>query len=489
MYGTIRFRPGLNQACTMNQPNSNGMTPFADRSHFILTHTSDVSPGIYSYLVPCLMATTICQGLNRLVLAGLILAPALLAQSIADAANRELPPWLRVGGLYRVRFEDFLHRSFRPDQDDAHLLTRFRADLTVQPLSWMKFAFEAQDARIYFQQSVPNAPPHENPMDLRIGYLELGDADRRSVTLRAGRQELNFGEQRLLGSFDWINVGRSFDALRVIVRHSGYRLDLFASSVVVPTDRGFDKPRTGHNLHGLYGHIEKWVPGAAIEPYILWHMAPDQVSENGVKAHLDQKTSGLRWAGKAGDIDYGMEIALQTGCVGPDRVRAWGGHWTAGYTFSAVSWKPRLSAEYNYATGDRDPHDGVRGTFDNLYPSPHDKYGLADQVGWRNIHDFRAGWDAKLSTKLSVAANYHNWWLAIGHDALYSPMGAVVARSSDNSAGTHVGQETDLEGSFGVSSHVQVSMGLGHIFPGRFLRKTTPGAPYTFPFVMLNYAF
>jgi alginate export protein len=433
---------------------------------------------------------SIRRKLAHVVLSGTIFGASLPAQSIADAANRDLPNWLHLGGLYRVRVEDFLNRGFQAGQEDAHLLTRFRIDLSVQPASWMKFVFEGQDARIYFHNSVPNAPPNANPMDLRLGYLELGDTDQKPVTLRAGRQELNFGEQRLLGSFDWINVGRTFDAVRLILRHRGYRVDLFASSVVNPTDSGFDRPQTGNNLHGLYGHIEKWVPGAAIEPYLLWRLAPNQVSESGVGGNLDLKTIGLRWAGGAkGRLDYGTEMALETGSLGPDKVRAWGGHWTAGYTFSAAAWKPRFSGEYNYATGDRNPHDAVRGTFDNLYPSPHDKYGLADQVGWRNIHDIRAGWDAKPAPQLSVAINYHNWWLATIRDALYTPMGAVAARTSDSSAGTHVGQETDLEGSYAVSNHLQIAMGLGHIFPGKFLRKATAGAAYTFPFAMVNYMF
>src|SRR5688572_1409875 len=81
---------------------------------------------------------------------------------------------------------------------------------------------------------------------------------------------------------------------------------------------------------------------------------------------------------------------------------AWAGHWVLGYTLPTVPSKPRLVAEYNYASGDKDPADGQRGTFDQLYPTPHDKYGLADQVGWRNIHNARAGVEFKPSAKLSV---------------------------------------------------------------------------------------
>ena len=33
----------------------------------------------------------------------------------------------------------------------------------------------------------------------------------------------------------------------------------------------------------------------------------------------------------------------------------------------------------------------TRQTFDQLYPTGHDKLGLTDQVGWRNIHHLREG--------------------------------------------------------------------------------------------------
>jgi hypothetical protein len=44
--------------------------------------------------------------------------------------------------------------------------------------------------------------------------------------------------------------------------------------------------------------------------------------------------------------------------------------------------KPKLSA---FASGDRNPKDGVHGTFDQLYPNIHDHHGLADQIAWQNL--------------------------------------------------------------------------------------------------------
>ena len=144
-------------------------------------------------------------------------------------------------------------------------------------------------------------------------------------------------------------------------------------------------------------------------------------------------------------FDYSGEVAVQTGSVGPDTVSAWAGHMLVGKSLGGVPLHPRLFGEYNYASGDENRTDGTRGTFDQLYPTAHDKYGLADQVGWRNIEHVRGGVEFKPTTKAQVTASYHTWWLASATDALYSAGGAVVARSVAGTAGRHVGQEIDAQ--------------------------------------------
>jgi hypothetical protein len=410
-----------------------------------------------------------------------ILGSAVLwGQSVAEPVNNELPRWLRFGGEYRMRLEGFAGGGFRGGNDDAYALNRIRLNLTVQPLEWLRFVFQAQDARVWGNDVVPSAPPYKDSMDLRVGYLELGDADsQRPASLRAGRQELVFGEQRLVGHTSWGNTARTFDGVRATFRVRKVRLDAWASSVVVIRNGEFNRPVTGDNFHGLYASTKDYVPAGTVEAYLLWRVAPG----------LDFKTIGTRWAGKLpARFDYGVEMALQTGSRQARDVRAWAGHWILGYTMNAP-WKPRLLGEYNYASGDRDPGDRRFGTFDSLYPTPHGKYGVADQVGWRNIHDLRLGVETKPRPKWAVNANLHTWWLASARDALYNAQGAAIARSADGTAGRHIGWELDFDALYTLSKQVQVGAGMGHLFPGEFLKKTTPGHAYTYPYVMLNYSF
>ena len=163
-------------------------------------------------------------------------------------------------------------------------------------------------------------------------------------------------------------------------------------------------------------------------------------------------------------------------------------HWVAGYTFS-IPYKPRAFAEYNYASGDRNPHDGRVGTFDQFYPTGHDKFGLADQVGWRNIRDLHFGVEARPTRAVTAALGVHSWWLASATDGLYSASGALIVRVASGSAGTRMGDELDAQCAWAINRQMQLGAGVGHIFPGPFLKLATQGNPYTFPYLMFGYSF
>jgi len=433
---------------------------------------------------------------QRLILAAAIMAinaygqqPAASSFSPSDELNRELPSWLRFSGDYRARLEGFAGGAFKQNNSDTYLLNRFRINVLIKPTSWLKFFAQGQDSRVFWKNQNPAAPPYQNTMDLRLAYVELGETEKGIFGLRVGRQELVYGDQRLVGHANWLNTARSFDAVRATFHYNGYRLDAFASSVVNPVDGTFDHHLPGNNFHGLYGGVEKLVPNAVIEPYVFWRLARNMAAETGGKGSLDSKTFGARWVGKLpANFDYGTEMAGQTGSLGIDSISAWAGHWVMGYT-APFRYKPRFLAEYNFASGDHNPKDGKIGTFDQLYPTNHDKYGLADQIGWRNIRDVRAGVELKPRAKILVSGIYHNFWLASATDALYSAAGAVVARSTAGTAGTHVGQELDGQVMYTMTKQVQIGGGYAHLFTGAFLNKTTQGKDYNYPYLQFGYVF
>ena len=413
--------------------------------------------------------------------------PAYLAPS--DAFNKHMPKWLRFSGEYRARAEGFTGGLFTPDNDDAYLLNRIRLNMRIAPTDWLSFSFQAQDARAFWRDQGQLPPLAEDTMDLRAGYIEFGSTEAKSFGLRGGRQELAFGDQRLVGHVSWLNAARSFDAVRLTYRRSGLRADVFASSVVVHRNNEFDKSVTGDNFHGLYFVLDKLVPQASIEPFAYWRVAPNRASEFGVRGKMDFKTFGLRWTGKVGKgFDYSSYLVGQAGNISVDDFNAWAAHLMVGRTF-AGKWTPRASLEYNFASGDEDPRDGRRGTFDILYPTPHDLYGLSDQVGWRNLHHFRAGVELKPHRKVRLVPNYHSWWRASTGDGLYNAGGALIVRPIGFAGGRHIGQEADFQAFFTINPRLTLGSGIAHIFPGTFLKEASRGASYTSPYLMLVWAF
>jgi hypothetical protein len=407
----------------------------------------------------------------------------------SDHVNTDLPRWFRFNGEYRVRLEGIEDAGFKPASDDAYLQSRVRVNTTLIPTSWMRFQFQGQDAQVFWRNQKPDAPPYEDTFDVRQAYVEFGNSETATFSARLGRQELFFGDQRLIGHLNWTNTARSFDAVRATYKGKKVRVDAFAASVVNLKDDKFDRRADGNNLHGVYA-VFNVLPKGTIEPYTFWRLQPGVKAETGAAAKLDSKTIGVRLAGKLpSNFDYTAETAGQVGSVATDDIRALAATGTLGYTLAKVKYKPRLVAQYQFASGDANAKDGRRGTFDQLYPTGHDKLGFADQVGWKNIENVRSGVELKPTPKMTLTGNYLAWWLADAHDGLYNASGALVVKMPTGAAGRWVGQEADFQTGYILSPQIQLLGGYSHIFPGTFLRMSTPGRPYNYAFGMVTYLF
>jgi hypothetical protein len=406
-----------------------------------------------------------------------------------NRANEVMPSWLRLRAEFRERIEGSSGIQFATDREDGYFLSRLRLNATIRPGRFISGAVQAQDGRVAAKTVGSTAAPFTGTFDLRLAHMDLGNAATSAVFARFGRQELVYGEQRLVGHSNWTNTARSFDGARASFKKKGYQADVFAASVVRIQADEFDKSGNGNRFLGAYGVVSAWVPKSTIEPFVFWRADQELRTETGSIGDLGATTTGVRWVGTLPKgLDYGLDMAIQRGSLGTDAVSAWAGHWQLRHTASG-SFALRTTAEYNHASGDANPADGTRGTFDQLYPTAHDKYGLADQVGWKNVSHMRAGVEFTPRRGWPVTTNYHSWWLADVHDALYNAASAAIARVPGGAAESHVGQEIDVQLTRALWPQLQVSGGYAHIFPGGFLKEATPGQSYSYGYFMATYVF
>jgi hypothetical protein len=401
-----------------------------------------------------------------------------------------LPRWLQIGGEYRDRLEGPIGTSFA-NTSDFYVLDRLRVKVAIQPKDWLKFYGEVQDARIFFNHHIPNANPLEDSWTLWQGYAQVGNSTSGWVDALAGREVLLFGDERVIGPSNWLNVGRTFDVARVNLHHSGYDVSIFGSSVVPGSNTFLHRPIPGNNLYGIYGSFKNIIARATFEPYVLWRLAPGNfgLPETVGRGHLNEVTIGLHVKGTLpADFDYDTEFDGQTGSLGASSIGAWAGYAGVGKTFPKVAAAPRVFIEGNYASGTKNPKGRDWNTFDQLYPSNHDKFGFTDQVGRRNLVQFRVGVEESVGKKWKFKEAFEGFWLATSNDNFYSSSGAISVPATPG-ASRHIGNELDLVAEYEWNNGLNFGFGYARLFAGEFLKTTTPGHDYGYPYAYVEYNF
>ncbi len=407
----------------------------------------------------------------------------------ARLLDEQLPDWISFGVEERLRWESYYNSSFKLHNDDSYFLNRFRLQINLRFGSWFKIVSQVQDARPFLQKP-PYGPPNEVRWDLKLAYAQFGDPEKSWISVRVGRQLINYNNT-IIADSEWRNQGRSYDAAVTNLHYDRYRLGIFAASAVVPEISGITHHQEGNNIYGMYGGIESLLPNSRLEPFVLWRVEPSVPIETTAKIKTgkqDEWAYGFRYKGIAArSLDYSYEAILERGSDGPNPIRAWAQTFGLAYRFDSLYFKPRIFAQYDYASGDRNPTDGIHGTFDTMYPTAHDRFGITDQFGWQNIVAERGGFTLEPHRRWTLTAQYLDFWLASATDALYNTSGGVIVRDPTGRSGTHVGDEFDAYTWFELNRHLNLGVGLGHLMGGAFLAKTTTGPNYTYPYFAINF--
>jgi hypothetical protein len=411
----------------------------------------------------------------------------------AGALSESTGGKLKLGFEQRGRYEDRTGNTFGKDVDVATGLVRTRLGLTYTPAKWLKFSAMAQDARAPWYG--PNAPNTvRDQADLHEAYIDLFPAYKKGWGMTAGRRMLNYGEGRLIGTPQWSNLSRTYDHARMYWRWPRAQVEMLLVSPVKIRIGEFNRPVLGDRVWGTYNVFPNLFRKSLLEAYILRR---DQNRPGGFTGgsrrdgtdKLGVNTFGFRLAGPLGSgVQYSLEGALQKGKVGPADLSA--GAWFASLSRRwMIGPKPLdVSGEYKYASGTENPADTRHtGTFDQLYAANHDKFGHEDLFGWRNIHNARSVSTLGFTKNFALNFMYDNYWLVNLKDAIYNGSGRLIARSAAGTAGRHVGQETDLFGTYKYG-HFTFGAGYGHFFSGRFIRQTTPGVGPAYLYVFHTYS-
>ena len=396
--------------------------------------------------------------------------------------------YLSIGGEARPFLEWFRNEEWGSvPGDDGYLLQRFMAHLD---LHWNDRARLFVQVKSGLEGGRRSGPRHadEDQLDLGQAFVDvamISSGDRKFV-VRAGRQEMAFGHQRLVSFREGPNVRRSFDGLRSTLRTRAWTVDAFLTRPAL-TEPGFfdDSPDPQRGFWGA--HVSRSLARSiSLDLYYLGFTNESATFDQGT-AKERRHTNGTRLWGNGHGWDYDVELIHQWGTFGDGRIRASAVASVFGYTFRDLPTRPRLGLSLDVHSGDRDPDDLDLETYHPLFPKGA-YYGLIAPFGPSNHREIHPVLEAQLSRTLSARADWMFFWRRSLRDGVYDMVGNLL-RTGQRSDAAFVGHSPGIELVWSLDRHFQLTGNYSRFFAGRFLEQTPPGDDTTYVALKLTFKF
>lgn len=415
-----------------------------------------------------------------------------LSGKVQQLTSPAIPAWLSLDMDLRGREEGQTSVSYIPGNAQEYLLTRARGGMQLRPTRWLTTYVQFQDDHALGMPLKYTASNMRDAFDLREAWVNF---HRGPISAYAGRLDLRYGDERVLGAADWSNNSRTFDGFLLRVgdknRPNANWLDIFSASVVATHPTSLDMHTGGLSFSGIYGSINKWVPNATIEPYLYRKALPSVLSQQNRYGTENQITPGLYISNNVpAGFDYRFNGNLQRGSYSNNSIHSGSAYLKLGYTAAHLPFTPRLQGEYDYATGNAHRNPSRVSTYDQLYPTNHDAFGNADLFGYQNIRMERINLNLTPCKPLTLILQQEYLNLATRQDSLYGNAGAALIKAPSGGFSTNfIGRGFDASMKYVLHNYWVINAGVGHFSPGELMIANNHGTPITLSYLGLTYRF
>lgn len=436
------------------------------------------------------------------LLTGMCLAHPVLAQTLATGDSWQ-PPTL-TSERYDEDWSSLADPQARaahwtgafkyiPLGDDAHLITgaevRARYEANTDPLSggvadndylWLRAMpyadLHAGPVRAFVEPIAAYAigvhggpgPTDATGIDMLQAFADIDlHAGSTKVTLRAGRQQIALGTERLVGTRYGPNVPLAYDGARMIVHAGHWRGTAFWVRPVESRLGNFnDRTSPTRTLWGIYG-TDRVTGQTGLDLYYLgFHN--DLAHYVRGKGREDRHTLGTRYYGVSGGWSWNAEAIGQFGQFAGQPILAWSTSLEAVRSWSKAPLAPALTVRVNLISGDGGPSDRRLGDFNAMFPKGK-YFGELSPVGPRNLKNVHAiaslHPDSSLTTSLSLLA----YWRMRQTDGVYDVPGNLIGMPTAGS-GAFIGKQAELKAAWRTTQEWTLSASASAMQPGGALR-------------------
>ena len=279
---------------------------------------------------------------------------------------------------------------------------------------------------------------------LQVGRFEFNDGSElvpKNPTLATLKRDRV--SQRLIGSFGWSDVGRSFDGLHYSYSKPG---NDFTFVVATPTRGVFQTDGWGWNRVG-FGYVSfthEWGSGKHAADTRVFMLDYDDwrhilktddrplALRQGDTENIHIQTFGAHsthvFTTTAGTLDALAWGAGQTGRWGTQTQLSYALDFEGGYQPEALpgplaKLKPWLRGGFTMGSGDGNPNDNRHGTFFQVLPTPR-PYARFPFFNMMNTEDSFGALVLRPHSKITVSSEFHALRLSNASDLWYSGGGA-----------------------------------------------------------------
>jgi len=384
--------------------------------------------------------------------------------------------YLSLGGELREWYEFYSHPDFGegPDVPNRYLLQRYLgyADLHLGSRLRLfgELGSELEDGR----KGGPRPQIDEARMIIQQAFADfsLPQTQDSSLTLRAGRQEMELGSGRFVDVREGPNVRQSFEGLKLTGCTAGWRVDLFAVKPINDLPGFFaSRPFYHTSFWGAYAtHPISMIAGSHADLYYFGFRQLTSVYDQGAGREL-RHTLGSRLFGQRGHWDYDKEAAYQFGSFGSGNIRAWTADTNTGYQLAGWRWKPRFVLRTDAASGNKNGKSLNLETFNPLFPILRYSPGQEGTIMPANLLDVHPQVELHPRGNVQVTFDSDFLWRESLYDGIYIP-GPVLLISGLNSRARYIGDKNGVEIDWLINPHVSYSVYYSNLLGGPFVSQS-----------------
>jgi len=285
-----------------------------------------------------------------------------------------------------------------------------------------------------------------------------------AITIRIGRQENGFDLQRFLSVRDGPNVRQAYDGATVAYTRGAWRfIALHTYPVQNRNRRAFDDYSSPHLSFGLLRIERKITSSSSLSAYV-GRFRQDDARFPSASGNERRYLVDVRLTGSGGGFDWDAEAMAQSGSIGARVIRAWTTEAIVGRTFESVPLSPRVSLQFDAASGDKNPADDRLNTFNPLFPSGY-YFTTAGYTTYANLVHVKASLWSTPRSNLHLSAGVGSEWRATVADAIYTIPDIPVPNTAGR-GGRYVGAYGQARADCALTSHIALALELVHFSAG-----------------------